>query len=88
MPVAGAKELATAARGFVASRVAGRPDLVIPGGGGTEEWVGTGLRTRDGTGTLPVAGEFGVGPACPPIFWRRDFRSIFGFLSSAIVEST
>jgi hypothetical protein len=49
----------------------------------------------DGAGTLPLAlgmpptpGGGGVVPGPPvPIFWRRDFRSIFGFLSSAIVSA-
>ena len=31
-------------------------------------------------------GGIGVGAPGPPIFWRRDFRSIFGFLSSGIVR--
>ena len=41
----------------------------------------------EGAGTLPVAGGGGVAPAGPPIFCSRDLRSIFGFLSSAIVRS-
>ena len=40
-----------------------------------------------GAGTLPIPGGGGVAPPGPPIFWRRDFRSILGFLSSAIVDS-
>jgi hypothetical protein len=36
-------------------------------------------------GSPPAVGGEGVMPGWPPIFWRRDFRSIFGFLSSAIV---
>jgi len=41
-----------------------------------------------GAGTLPAPGGGGVVPGAPvPIFWRRDFRSIFGFLSSAIVSA-
>ena len=40
-----------------------------------------------GAGTLPTPGGRRGAPPGPPIFWRRDFRSILGFLSSAIVDS-
>jgi hypothetical protein len=68
----------------------GAPRPGIPGDTeGELRGMGGGI---DGAGTLPVAlgmpptpGGGGVVPV--PIFWRRDFRSIFGFLSSAIVSA-
>jgi hypothetical protein len=93
----GLKGWATAARGFDGSSAAGRMGpggLDIPGGGGTEEGgMGVSDPPRciagaiEGAGMLPVAGGGGVAPAGPPIFCSRDLRSIFGFLSSAIVRS-
>src|SRR5271166_2289563 len=65
-------------------------------GGGTDApgWSGGRIGGLDGAGTegagapYAAAGGGGVGaPAGPPIFWRRDLRSILGFLSSAIVRA-
>ncbi len=68
----------------------------MPEGGGTDGG-GTGipgpLRATGGGceaegGALPIGVGIGAGaiPA-PPIFCRRDLRSIFGFFSSAIVPA-
>src|SRR5579859_2239393 len=91
---------ATAASGLLGSSAGARDDGIIgfgiPDGGGTDA-AGGGTDERPapplrigggiaGEGTLPIPGGGGVAPPGPPIFWRRDFRSILGFLSSAIVD--
>ena len=90
----------TAASGLFGSSAGARADGIIgfgmPDGGGTDvDGGGTGVSDGPparmgggiaGAGTLPTPGGGGVAAPGPPIFWRRDFRSILGFLSSAIVD--
>src|SRR5450432_3399555 len=96
---AGLNCCATAASGLFGSSVGALLEGIIgfgiPEGGGTDE-AGGGTGVSDGpprmgggiwgAGTLPRAGGGGVPPGGAPIFCNRDLRSIFGFLSSAIVD--